>query len=150
MSASLDLEPSLPLLADPETHLVLFTGATAELAPCEAQVEYIRVVDATGRVDLPGALRELERRYDARLVLCEGGPHLGGELLAAGLLDELWLSLGARIAGDDPAGPARRIVAGRSFEPPLELDLLAVGSGGSDLFLRYGVRSSVTSRATAD
>ncbi len=150
VSGSLNLDPSLPLLADGESHVIVVTGGSGELAPCAATVDYIRAAGAEGGVDLAAALDELERRYAARLVLCEGGPSLGADLIAGGVLDELWLSLGPLLGGDDPAGPARRILAGRVFSPPVELDVLAVGNGDGDLFVRYGVRSPTVSRDTAD
>lgn len=150
VSGSADLDPSLPLLADGDSHVVVLTGGGGEVPPCAAQVDYVRAPAAQGGVDIAAALGEVERRYDARVVLCEGGPHLAAELLAAGLLGELWLTIGARLAGDDPAAEARRILAGRRFGEPIELDLLDVGRGESDLFLRYGVRSPAVSRATTD
>ncbi len=73
-------------------------------------------------------------------ILCEGGPHLACQLLAAGLIDELFLSLSPLLAGGEPsAGEALRILAGGELEPPVELELLAVLHSDSGLFLRYGV-----------
>jgi riboflavin biosynthesis pyrimidine reductase len=73
-------------------------------------------------------------------VLCEGGPHLARQLLGAGLVDELFLSLSPMLAGGEPAGgEALRILAGTELEPPVGLELLDVLSSDSYLFLRYGV-----------
>jgi riboflavin biosynthesis pyrimidine reductase len=73
-------------------------------------------------------------------LLCEGGPHLALQLLAAGLLDELFLSLAPLLAGGQPGDrQALRILAGQELEPPVELELLGALSSGSHLFLRYGV-----------
>ncbi len=52
-------------------------------------------------VDLSAALQELGR-LGARHILCEGGPRLNSSLVAAGLVDELCLTLSPKLAG--PAG----------------------------------------------
>ncbi len=94
-----------------------------------------------GRLDLPRALAELSERFAVRTLLCEGGPHLNAELLLAGLVDELFLSLAPKLAGgEDVSGESLRILAGREFEPPIELTLLGVLEHESHLFLRYAVR----------
>lgn len=72
-------------------------------------------VVATGdEVDLPAALAELARRSLPR-VLCEGGPTLLGDLLAAGMVDELCVTTSPQVVG----GPATRIVhSGAYLSPP--------------------------------
>jgi riboflavin biosynthesis pyrimidine reductase len=79
------------------------------------------------------------------MLLCEGGPHLIAQLLAAGLVDELFLSLSPQLVGGDdldgnPAHPeALRILAGPELSPPVELELLSALESESHLFLRYRV-----------
>jgi riboflavin biosynthesis pyrimidine reductase len=68
----------------------------------------------TGDVDLTGVVQQLGERGLSR-VLCEGGPSLMSDLVAAGLLDELCLTVSPRLVGGD--GP--RITTGG----PLDLDL---------------------------
>jgi riboflavin biosynthesis pyrimidine reductase len=139
VSATLALPPDLPLLAEPEARVVVLTASEAELPPSAAQVDYIRTT-SDGELDLPRALSELRRRFGVEVLLCEGGPHLNGHLLAGGLVDELFLSLSPKLAGGDPPdGETLRIVAGEEFEQPLELDLLGALEYDSHLFLRYGV-----------
>ena len=93
-------------------------------------------------LDLPAALAELHERFSMGLLLCEGGPHLNAELLAAGLVDEMFLSLAPKLAGGDPAsGAGLRILSGAELDPPVELELLGLLESDSHLFLRYGVRS---------
>ena len=72
--------------------------------------------------------------------MCEGGPHLARELLAAGLLDEIFLtSRRCSRAASRVAGEALRILAGAEIDPPARLELLGTMSAGSYLFLRYAV-----------
>jgi riboflavin biosynthesis pyrimidine reductase len=139
VSASLQLDPSIPLLASPEARVAILTASDGELEGAAAQITYIRKGRA-GTCDLATALHELQAGFGVRLVLCEGGPHLGAELLARGLLDELFLSVSPTLlGGDPPARPALRILAGPELEPPAELALLAAATADSHLFLRYAV-----------
>jgi riboflavin biosynthesis pyrimidine reductase len=57
----------------------------------------------TGAVDLRAALQELGR-LGARHILCEGGPRLNASLAAAGLVDELCLTLSPKLAGSVGGG----------------------------------------------
>ncbi len=159
VSASLDLAPDLPLLADPAARIAVLTPSPAcelpasavpasepsmSAAPADgpseeaAPVEYIRAA-RDGQLDLPAALAELHTRLGVRTVLCEGGPRLNGQLLAAGLVDELFLSLAPKLAGGADPGANLRIVCGPELDPLLELELLDVLENESQLLLRYRV-----------
>jgi riboflavin biosynthesis pyrimidine reductase len=139
VSGRVELEGDIPLLREPSARVVILTGSEASLPASAAHVEYIRT-GHTGRCELGDAIAELGRRYGVQRVLCEGGPHLAWQLLAAGLLDELFLTVAPMLAGGEPSrGEALRILAGSELEPPRELELLGVLSSGSELFLRYGV-----------
>ncbi|HEX4186579.1 MAG TPA: dihydrofolate reductase family protein [Solirubrobacteraceae bacterium] len=149
-TGSLALPPDMPLLAEPEAHVVVLTASEAELAPTAARVDYVRA-SREGQLDLPRALARLREGFGVELLLCEGGPHLNGSMLAEGLVDELWLSLASKLAGDPADGEALRIVAGEELQPPLELALLGVLEHDSQLFLRYGVSARArVSRETID
>ena len=136
VSGRMDLPADLPLLQEPEARVAILTSSEASLVGSAASVEYIRV-ERDGRLDLALALREVTQGFGVRTLLCEGGPHLSGQLLAAGLVDELLLTLGPKLAGEDPGGPGLRIVAGAELEPPVELSLVEADAYGSELFLRY-------------
>src|SRR5207245_1884801 len=106
-----------------------------------AQLEYVRA-ERHGTLDLKRALAEVRERFEVRSLLCEGGPHLNAHLLAAGLVDELFLTLSPKLAGGDPmSGESLRIIAGPDLDAPVELDLRGVLEHDSQLFLRYGVRA---------
>lgn len=66
------------------------------------------------------------------LVTCEGGPTLAGSLLAAGLVDELCLTLSARLEG---AGSGR--LTGDVAAAVQRMELAQVLRSGSTLLLRY-------------
>jgi riboflavin biosynthesis pyrimidine reductase len=69
----------------------------------------------------------------ARVVLCEGGPSLNGQLVAAGVLDELCLSLAALVAGGSSPRLAHAVASPDVV--PMRLDRVLEADGM--LFLRY-------------
>lgn len=85
-----------------------------------------------GRADLPLLLRSL-REEGVRALLCEGGPTLHGALQAAGLVDELFLTIAPKLSG---GGVPPRILEGELDDVvPLELVWLLEEDG--ELFARY-------------
>ena len=151
VSAGLSLPVEIPLIADPAAHVVILTSSAASLGQGAAHVEYVRS-ERDGALDLPSALAELRERFAVRTLLCEGGPHLNSQLLAAGLVDELFLSIAPKLAGGEAAAgqPSLRILAGPELDPPAELELLYVLESDSQLFLRYGVRASAPERVSRE
>jgi len=72
-------------------------------------------------------------------ILCEGGPGLFGELAAAGLVDEIFLTLSPRLFGRF-AGDGRKALAEARDLNGLPLRLLSLRRSDSHLFLRYSTR----------
>ena len=70
-------------------------------------------------------------------LLCEGGPTLNRALLAAGLLDELFLTLSPVVTGDETQ-PAI-VMGGAAAASPRALALRSVATADGDLYLRYSV-----------
>jgi riboflavin biosynthesis pyrimidine reductase len=145
VSASLDLSAAtIPLLAQPDAEVMILTPSQ-EILPKEglaAKVGYLRNTDHDGAFDVGAAISALFRRYGVGTLVCEGGPHLNAQLLAAGVVDELLLCLGPKLAGGESLEAGVRIVMGPELEPPSDLDLLSAHESESYLFLRYGVRSA--------
>jgi riboflavin-specific deaminase-like protein len=131
VSGRLNLPADLPLLQEPEQEVVIVTRSDAELRGTAARIEYVR----TGN-DLPLLMGKLRDERGVRSILCEGGPTLNFHLLAAGLVDELFLTLGAKLSG---GAAALTIVAGRDLVEPVELGLVWVAEGAGDLFTRWRV-----------
>lgn len=139
VSGRLALSEQIPLLADPGARVAIVTASRASLPrECKAQIEYVRST-SDGVLDLPAAMAELHERFGVTTVLCEGGPHLNAHLLAAGLVDELFLSMAPTLAGGDAMSESLRIVSGIDLDPPAAMELLAAHEHESHLFLRYRV-----------
>jgi len=87
----------------------------------------------------PRALIDSFRRLGARLVLCEGGPHLLGQLLAAGLVDELFLTVSPQLVGRDNRHERLALVEGATLPPGPGRwgSLRSVRRSRDFLFLRY-------------
>lgn len=135
VSRSGDLQPENRYFSRPGT--VIFT-ADEQVAPLTARFgEKARTIGCgTGEVDLRRALRTLRTDFDVRVLLCEGGPRLAHDLIAQGLLDEIFLTLAPKIGSD---GAALRLVEGPAFAPDQlpRATLLHVLQAENELFLRY-------------
>ncbi len=134
VSRSLDLDFTTPLFDDhPPPMLFTVTDPSADrLAEAEAVAEVHRL--GADRVDLGEALRRMGPP-GACVVLAEGGPSLNGQLLAAGLVDEVCWTISPTLAGGD----THRMTKGAP--PRLDrLRLVRVLTKNDTLFLRYLTR----------
>jgi riboflavin biosynthesis pyrimidine reductase len=135
VTRTLGLNLASPLFTEtpPDARTIVITCAASD-TDLRAQAAKVADVIVAGEetVDLGEARRALEDR-GMRRVLCEGGPHLLADLAAAGLLDELCLSISPTLAGPG----ASRIVSGRHFPArPLTLKHVLAADDGF-LFFRY-------------
>lgn len=136
ITRTLGLNLASPLFAEapPDARTIVITCAASddELRAETAKVADV-IVAGEELVDLAAARAALEERGLPR-VLCEGGPHLYGDLAAAGLVDELCLSLSPTLAGPGAA----RIIDGTQLDGarPLALTQVLAADDGF-LFCRY-------------
>jgi len=143
-TASGGLDPAHPGLSAPDVPVIVATTeagagrlAAAGLAP-NATVE----IAGSGKGVAATKLIDIAASIGARLILCEGGPHLVGDLLRAGLLDELFLTIAPQVAGRDQQVERLAFVQGLAFsvaDAPWS-DLVSVRRAGDHLFLRYRFR----------
>jgi riboflavin biosynthesis pyrimidine reductase len=113
LSRSGDVPRDIPLFEDPEARPLVLVGEDAEPRR---------------------ALELLAAEHGVRSVLCEGGPRLNAGLLAAGVVDELFLTISPMLAATpEPL----TIIEGHGA--PVALDLVSVLEAESMLFLRYQV-----------
>ena len=118
-----------PLFTDGAGEVLIFTASGDEAPSTATPVEIVR---HPSRVDLVALLAELRTDRGIRSLLCEGGPTLHGELLAAGLVDELFVTRSPRLAGGAGPGLAEGLEA---HTRELELRWLCESDG--ELYARY-------------
>ncbi|MFA7297086.1 MAG: dihydrofolate reductase family protein [Dehalococcoidia bacterium] len=160
-------KPSLPLGAvlsasgDLPLDRIFFTAQdfqTLVYLATSAPATRRAAIEATGRTVVPvpaddavrAALTHMHREIGARLVLVEGGPTLNGALLDAGLVDELFMTLGGvLVGGSDPLTivSQRRT---RSADDVRRLQLLGAhpNPATNEVYLRYRLLPPTTSART--
>ena len=94
----------------------------------------------TGKLS-PREILERIRLDGHQRILCEGGPRLFAELAAAGLVDEIFLTLSPRLFGRFAGDGRKALTDGRDLGG-LPLRLRSLRRSGSHLFLRYAVGSA--------
>lgn len=135
VSRSGELPLEIPLFAEPEARIVVFTTPDAPEPDCAAQVELVRLGPA--ELTVTSAVRRLRADYGVRSVLCEGGPTLMGALLHEDLVDELFLTLAPQLAG---GGTAPSLSSGPTLADPAVLELVWALERAGSLYLRYAIR----------
>lgn len=129
VTRSLDLDPEDRVFSDPDHRVTVLTDETAPDDRFAALAEVADVVrlKATGAKDIIHYMRL------ARVVLCEGGATLMGQLVAARLIDEMALTVAPMLV----AGVSNRVAQGAEARPPIDMRLDDVLYGDRSLFLRY-------------
>ncbi|MGZ4704805.1 MAG: dihydrofolate reductase family protein [Acidimicrobiales bacterium] len=134
ISGRLNLDYGAPLFGpDSPTRPIIITGTgpSPEQLARASEVAEVIVADAD-LVDVGDALRRLGD-LGARVVLCEGGPSLNGQLVADDLIDESCLTISPLLAGGD----AGRIMQGAPVAGARPMRLARVLAEGDMLMLRY-------------
>jgi len=130
VSSRLMLPSDLPLLQAKGAPVIVATAAEHELEGVEADVKYERTGD-----DLRLLLARLRGEdHGIRSLVCEGGPTLLSYLIAAGLVDELFLSIAPKLVGGGDEPP---ITTGRELLQPAGAELVWVCEAEGELFTRW-------------
>lgn len=130
VSRSLTFDPIL--LGGPAPTIVVTTEDAREpaVADLAGRAEVVR--SGIGDVDLAGALDTLAG-LGHRRVLCEGGPTLLAQLVAADRLDDLCLTIAPMLV----AGDRQRILRGPDLMPVRRLRLAHLLQDEDEIFVRY-------------
>lgn len=116
VSGSLDLDFSWPLFVSPLVPTLVLTSAGApsdRIAAARQAGAEVVIAGEGSRVDPVRAVRELAERGFKRL-LTEGGPRMLGQFVAAGVLDELCLTVSPMLTMRRRAADRRGAVGGRA------------------------------------
>jgi riboflavin biosynthesis pyrimidine reductase len=137
LSGSGSVDPRHPAFEEGSLVLTSERGA-ARLRGCLPRAATILAVGAEAPVD-PAVAVEALRRRGHELILSEGGPSAFGAQVAAGLVDELFLTTSPLLAGRSPGSPRLALVEHAEFLPArmVEGELLTLRRAGSHLFARY-------------
>jgi riboflavin biosynthesis pyrimidine reductase len=141
LTSACRLDWTLPFFTEAEARPLIITTEAAAESDRSAAAKVADVIIAGGaRVDLGRALDALGELAFTN-VLAEGGPMILGQLVAAGLLNELCLTLSPALAGGD----AGRILDGAVLGEIVRGALVHVLESSGYLFLRYTPRYPVGS-----
>ncbi len=114
---------------------ILIVGSTNPIDAAPAGTELVRASDAR---PAPGWILSSLAARGIGSFLLEGGPHLNAAFLAAGLIDELYWTVGAHLLGTDALPMIAPITGGSPYaSEPLGARLVGVLRQGDELFLRY-------------
>jgi riboflavin biosynthesis pyrimidine reductase len=126
---------SIPLFAEPEARVVVFSPSQPDLAGVAADVTVVALDPAETR-PLNAALRALRNDFGVELLLCEGGPTLFGSLVGEGIADELFLTVAPKLTGG-VSGPA--ITGGPPLVELAPLQIRWLLTRDDSLYLRYAI-----------
>jgi riboflavin-specific deaminase-like protein len=105
VSGSGTIDPKAPIFAKHFSPILILTTARAgarRLARLRKVADEVRVCGRT-RINWPSTLAWLRTKWGVRHLLCEGGGELNGDLFAAGLVDELHLTVCPLLLGGQSA-----------------------------------------------
>jgi riboflavin biosynthesis pyrimidine reductase len=106
--------------------------------PIEAAPEGTELVRASDARPAPRWILSTLAARGIRAFLLEGGPHLNAAFLAAGLIDELYWTVGAHMLGTDALPMIAPISGGSPYATePYRGRLVSVLRHADELFLRY-------------
>jgi riboflavin biosynthesis pyrimidine reductase len=137
LSGSGSVDPRHPALEEGALVLTTERGA-ARLRRSLPRATTVLAVGAEAPLDPVAAVDALRRRGH-ELILSEGGPTAFGALVAAGLVDELFLTTSPLLAGRSPGSSRPALVEHAEFLPAMSVEgkLLTLRRAGSHLFARY-------------
>lgn len=133
------VDPAHPGLVEPSLVLTSEQGAQRLDGRLPHSAALVPVGDAP-TLDPVAAVAALHDRGH-QLILCEGGPVVLAALVAAGLVDELFLTVSPVLAGRHPSAPRPSLIEGAELLPGRNVAarLLSLRRSGSHLFLRYAL-----------
>jgi riboflavin biosynthesis pyrimidine reductase len=137
LSGSGSVDPRHPALEEGALVLTSERGAV-RLRGRLPRATTVLAVGAEAPVDPVAAVDALRRRGH-ELILSEGGPTAFGALVAAGLVDELFLTTSPLLAGRSPGSSRPALVEHAEFLPATSVEgkLLTLRRARSHLFARY-------------
>lgn len=128
VSRSGNLPLEAPIFGEPEQRIAAFVPPDVGFPDVGAQLEitHLDPVDPLMALQVLGA-------QGVRSVVCEGGPTIVSSLAAAGLIDDLFLTIAPKLAGGGHTG----LVDGAPLDVPSQLELAHVAEREGSLFIHW-------------
>jgi 2,5-diamino-6-(ribosylamino)-4(3H)-pyrimidinone 5'-phosphate reductase len=149
VSGSGTVDPRAKLFSKHFSPIIILTTERAGAARLETLRKHVQEVYVCGEteIDFDHALRWLNRKWNVKRLLCEGGGELNDALFRAGLVHELNLTICPTIFGGRSAPTLADGSGHLSLAQATTLDLKSAKRFGDELFLVYRVNSKRTGAA---
>jgi riboflavin-specific deaminase-like protein len=137
LSASGNISLSLSVFEKGDAPIVIYS--TERMAPAQRRLlSEHAAVHVSGRddLDLVWLLWHLYEYYQVRTLVCEGGPTLVKALAQADVIDEIYLTIAAKIFGG-LAAPGLTGLPGEFLPASRQFQLIDVDRGENECYLRY-------------
>ena len=137
LSASGNISISLSVFEKGDAPIVIYS--TERMAPAQRRLlsEHAAVHLSGGDdLDLFWLLRHLYEHYQVRSLVCEGGPTLVKALAQANVIDEIYLTIAAKIFGG-LAAPGLTGLPGEFLPASRQFQLIDIDRGENECYLRY-------------
>jgi 5-amino-6-(5-phosphoribosylamino)uracil reductase len=132
LTGSMDIPWDAPLFTNGGGRVLIFTGSDKEAPETATSLRVVRQEAGDDRVNLRDAMKHLRQERGVRSVLCEGGPHVLGEMVAEDLIDEVFLTIAPKLSG----GSETRILEG-DLPEVRDMELVWLLEEDGELFTRW-------------
>jgi riboflavin-specific deaminase-like protein len=137
LSASGNISPTLPVFQKGNAPIVIYSTKKMAAAQQRLLNEHATVhISASDEVDVFWVLWHLHENYHVRSVVCEGGPSLVSALAWADTIDEIYLTIAAKVFGGS-AAPGLTGLPGKFFPASRQFRLIDIDRGDNECYLRY-------------
>jgi riboflavin-specific deaminase-like protein len=137
LSGSGNISTALPVFQKGNAPILIYS--TERMAPSvrRSLSEHATVhLSGSGELDVFWLLLHLYEHYQVRSLVCEGGPSLVKTLAQAGVIDEIYLTIAAKIFGGF-AAPGLTGLPGEFLPASRHFQLIDVDRGDNEYYLRY-------------
>jgi riboflavin-specific deaminase-like protein len=137
LSASGNISPSLPVFQKGNAPIVIYS--TKKMAATQQRLlnEHATVhISANADLKVLWVLWHLHENYHIRSVVCEGGPSLVRALALGDTIDEIYLTIAAKVFGGSTA-PGLTGLPGEFLPASRQFRLIDIHRGDNECYLRY-------------
>lgn len=141
VSGTASIDPDAEIFRHHFSPIILLAS---ERAPKRKLRALARVVDTirisgTREIEFHGALRWLRREWNVKRLLCEGGGELNAALFAAGVVDEVHLTICPKLFGGATAPTLADGLGAPTLADATQFELKSMKRVGAELFVVYRV-----------